>query len=424
MPVAYLFPYEPNWVQGVKYRITYPCKIITSYQGVEQRILLKQIPVLETEARFDLGDSYSSSMFDALVWNSQSIGNLLPIWLYSTTLESDILAGSTTIKIPTTNPYFGSGDTHVALIDIANNNIHEYATITGADATYMYLLNPLTRNWAAHDTFIVPCRPARIPPEVQILKASNAITSSSIIFKYQETPLVTMTKRKFTVGDIDDTALSEVYIGVPLYHGEELCIMESNRLDSINVSYKRNYVELDFNTGIVTILNRQYHSEVTRDFVMFLDGFNDIINFIKWCDRRKGRCVPFWVNSGQNEIQLVNNADTGSTTIRVADSYLEKLFEHTSSNDPNKIHPLRSNIVFFNNNGTSIYTRILAIGTKYSDNTVDLIVEALSAPLLIDKVIMGSFLQHCRLDSDTVEIDFYDKRLASASLKFVEVLYD
>lgn len=423
MPTAYLFPYEPNWGQGIKYRITYPCKIITSYAGDEQRILLKQLPILETEAIYDLGTAYSSSMFDSLVWNAQSAGCILPIWLYSSLVEVDLLAGDTSIILPTTNPYFGTGDTHVALIDIDAPDVHEFATITSVD-THMHLLNPLTRNWKARTAFIVPCRPARIPQEVQIIKVSSAIMSSSIIFKYQETPLITAPRRTHVIGDFSDKDLSEDYTAIPMYYAEELCIMESNRVEDINMTYKREFVEMDFSTGIVTTINKQYHSVITREFVMFLDGFTEIIEFIKWFDRRKGRCVPFWVNSGQHEVYLTTTASVGSTIINVTDKSLEKLFEKTYSSNAYEIHPLRSNLIFFNSDGTCVYTRIASVGTKYADGTVDLNVDALTATLNIDNVIMGSFLQHCRLDSDTIEIAFYDKQLASASLKFVEVLYE
>lgn len=425
MPTAHLFPYEPNWGAGLKYRITYPCKVITSYEGVEQRILLKQIPILETEAKFDLGDGFSNGMFDALIWNGQSVGTMLPIWLYSTMLDEDILAGVNKVKIPTTNPYFGKGDTHIAFINLDNNNINEFATVTHTDDEYMYLLSPLTKNWQERVTFIVPCRPAKIPQEVQVIKFSSVVMSASIIFKYQETPLVpTLAPRRYyTVGDSSDAQLNDT-TGIPLFHNEEICIMQGNRVDDTGIMFKRDFTDLDFNTGISTLLNKQWYSNVTRDFVMFLDGSDDIIDFIKWVDRRKGRCIPFWVNSGQNEIQLVNDAATGDTVIRVVDSNLEKLYEKSATGYANQIHSLKSNVIFFNKNGTSTYTRILTVGNRYPDGSVDLNVEALTGELKTDNVIIGSFLQHCRLDSDTVEIAFYDKDLASASLKFTETLYD
>lgn len=420
MPAIFMFPFEPNWVDGIRYRITYPTKIIKAYDGHEQRIMLRELPIVECEAKYDMGLGAESSWFDSLLWKAQGVGIMMPIWLYATRLTEVISAGQDYIPIPTANPYFGNGDSHVALIDAWDNLKFEMSIITNVSDGNMYLLQPVKEMWDAEITFVVPCRPAKVPAELQLVKPTSIITSATIISKFQETPLIIPRIKSFNAGSV----YTEDYTGVPLFYGTEIFLEEPNRRDDLNVFTRRDVFEMDYTTGHTTLVSRAPFTTTTRDFKFLLDGFTDIINFVKWVDRRKGRCVPCWVPSNQEELQIVNDITSGSTQIVVKDIYMEKMFEYPGLY-ADRPHPLRSNIVIRKTNGQYVPTRIINIASKDSNlNTVTLNVDAINQDIPVNEIALTSFLHHMRLDSDTVELYLHDKHIAEATVKMTETLYD
>lgn len=420
MPTTFVLPFEPNWEDEVRYRITYPSTVHRAFNGFEQRIMLRTLPQLEFEATYTLGLGKESELFDAMIWRAQGVGLLSPLWLYASRIPLPLGAGSIMIPLPQDNPYFGNGDTHLALIDLLDNTQFEFCIIDHADDKFMYLAKPTERLWDAYTTFLVPVRPARTAAEVQLSKVTSTITNASCVFKFQDTPLAIASHRRYRVG----SKYVEDYTDIPKHHDAELYAYEPNRVKDITVSSKRDVYEMDFTTGRVTVTAKSPFTATTRDFTWLLSSTTEILDFLHWWDRRKGRCIPCWMPSNQHELTLRENVAATDTQLVLDDYNMEVLYEYPGL-FADRPHPLRSHIYLRAANGEYYTTQIINIESKNTLNgTVTVNIDPIGKAIDASGIVAVGFLHHMRADSDMAEIIFYDKRLAEVTVKMTEVLYE
>jgi len=416
VPQMYCFPFEPNWQKGVKYRLTVPNKIITSYDGHEQRILLRGSPAIETEAQYLLGSSEDSALFEMALWYGQGIGIFLPMWLHGSLLNADVAKDSTKLPKPTTaeNPYFNAG-LHVALIDIERNSEYEVLNVQSVVGDTINVYPKVSKDWLKRTCFIVPMMVARIPENMQIIKSTSRISSLTVVMEYQNTEYSVLGEAP---------SIAEDYTGVPMFKGIEFTGEESNRAEDLVFAFSRDIRSLDFDTGIKTVIPKSDHSTLTRDFKIICFNVADIQKWVNWVGRRRGRNVPFWCPSGNNDVEVMDDIGAASSTLRVRNWPFNLMYRRPGTGYDNQIHQLRSHLAVYSNRGVYYPTKILNVGTHNPDGSMDLNIEPLGVDLPLTSVAMTSFLHHSRLSNDTVEFNFFNTKNAEVNFKIQDAIYD
>jgi len=178
------------------------------------------------------------------------------------------------------------------------------------------------------------------------------------------------------------------------YRGLDVLDLEPNAAHSDDTSYRRSLQKLDPGPGSLQVIDRSGVATLeakSRPFM--LQGRGEILDFLNFVSRRKGRLVPFWAPTWQADLVLSSQATAGAPGISILNTGYTR-FQFSSA--------ARRDLAFIMLNGSAIYYHRVATAAEESDGTESLGFvggETLEATITSGNALI-SFLPFSKLAAD------------------------
>ncbi len=389
-----LAAFPPGTSDPVRMRIAYLTDVLAARTGVEQRRQLRERPSGEmTWSTGPLHDT-EAQYLAGLIYAGQAEAHGVPLWPFPRWLSQNRAAGSTVLYL-SPGPgllWFGS---NVALVRAGQAEIRGIASITGDPPTAINLQEPLQSFWPAGTT-VYPVATGYLRPQQPQSWHALAIAGATLTFDIP------------SLGALDLGATADP----PEYHNLEVLDAMPNRRGSEEDQADRLIDVLDPGTGPIWIDSPSEAPTLLRQgFLQTMLLETDVLPFIAFLDRRRGRGTPFFVPSWQQDLSLAAAVSQGASqfTVQLC-GYTERLF------------------------ATGTGRRMLAVrpptGTWSYHDVTQAVVQGSVEQLTIDPVApvawpvgsLISFLRFCRLERDGVEFEFWRPAAMEAQLVLRELL--
>ncbi len=392
-----LFPFEPDWSDGVIERMEWMTDIMRANNGDEQRVGVRDQPRVSLSVRYLLQRN-DAAFLRNLTWRRSFYYFYLPFWPHRNVVTSTAGSGSTTIQTPGLELSVTTGS-YVAFMGADGRQV-EVKQVSSASTNNIVLTSAITNDWPARTT-IVPCARGHLDNDFQL-----SLT--------QVTPNVTRAETQFLFDPRNNPLLLPVGTADFTYAGHELWMHEPNWANDIPLDTRHFTQLIDRRVGTFRENSYGLLTWMLPEQVMqgswFLNGRAAIDKFRQFLARRHGRMNAFWTPSWGWDFELVNPIGAADTTIVVKYNYTayppapgrQHLMIRSKSG---VCWPCEVSNIVDNGNGTSTVTIGAALGSALAVAAVDRIM----------------WLHCARLASDTVELRWEHTQFAEArmSLSFI-----
>jgi hypothetical protein len=349
--------------------------------GSEQRICVRQIPRQSFTLSVPLKTEKEQARFEAAMfgWQKRYFG--LPIWTERVIHTAAINATDMTITIDTTNADFRDDSYAVIWKSLTE---YEAVKITTVAANLLTLESPVVASYTG-TKFILPCRIAQVPTAARKSNPVAAVAIADISFAIKDNILLTGYTPETTY-----LGLPVLLVGSKQFGGSP----KESQIDSD--SFTQDYESGDFD----------YFSDSEFNLISQGWGFVNVTraqcwNFRKFLHSLYGRQGTFWAPTYKRDLIQAETIGAADTNFQIENI---KLAENMTFNT------LRNHLAFIFTSGTVLYRAITGIVESDEDIEIVSIDSALGVEVDIGDCVI-SFLDLCRLASDSVELDwfFFDK---------------
>jgi hypothetical protein len=381
------WPIPIDWSDGVLERLEWSTDLMTAWSAKEQRVRLREHPRRSLEMTTIVGNNVERRLLENLMtaWQSRLYG--VPIWPDAGLLEVDVPAGATVVPCDTATRDFEPGGL-LALISDVDYEMAEIDTVSGDSVT---MVLPLLSAWPAGSR-VVPVRAARMTARQPLAYQSDAVATARIQWR------------------LDGEWALDPAIEAGDYQGYPVLSSQTNWRDGQEAEWSRTVQEIDFTTGPVLVDDPSGFSIQSRTHAWLLGDRQETADFRAWLAARAGRLVPFWLASGQEDLEVVATiADTASSLTIVAQGYADYVAAAVGRRD----------VVIVAIDGQRFYRRITSAQPN-GDGTETVVIDSpLGVTLTAAEIAMVSFLRFVRLAADAVEINHLSSEVAESSIALV-----
>lgn len=386
-----LFSFMPDWRLGrVTERLEWKNTLATSFDGKREQIMqVRHSPRRLLSYRIRLRDDDARLMDQSVFgWTGRLFG--VPLWHEKVKLQADTAQGAITLPVDTTRSSFVAGGSAVLF---RSPTEYEMLDISAVDAGSITVNNSLARAWP-RGSIVLPVAPG-LPQELfAFSRALPGHLDSSVEFLLSpaQAPL-----------RLPQEPAPASYRGLELYTGE------TNWRAPLTVEMAARRIVVDGGLGTISTRPRASFPQTARSMLWLLKNRAAADELRAFFARRSGIRVPVWMPSGTEDFVLVEQAELGSTALRVKRSQYGSLVG---------THPARRDIVLIMRNGDRLPMRVLEANDEGEGTTltVDTGVPYIVTPEAVKRI---SFLGCYRLASDTVAFDWHTPTVAEVAANFI-----
>lgn len=388
-----MFSVLPDWSAGIAEKISFLTDVMSAYSDNEQRRALRQRARRGMKFSATALDARSAAGMESLLWGWQNQPYGVPWWPDQTPLTDSIGAGSFVVPCKTADRMFAAGG--IAVI-FADEFTFEALTVDEVFADHITVTSPTQFNWSAGlSTLVMPVFLGRLPDSVKVDRLWSAADTVSCEF----------------AGEASQPAPAPT-ISPATFKGFDVLEVSPNWNSDLNRTYDRSLAHLDPGAGPITVVDRGGSPVIGQEFPWWLDGHANVTAFRAFLLRRRGRQIPFWIPTWDQDLVLVEDVGSTDTAIRIASEFYTRFFF------PNKA---RRYLAFIPTDGSgNVYAKITG-SVDEGDGTELLTLEAATGKNFSKSQTQVSFLTLARLDSDDVEIDWFNSDQAQSTLQLREV---
>lgn len=381
------FPFPPDWQRGVIERLEWLTDILTSYNGTEQRVALRQAPRRSVEYNYLVITPQERRRLENIffAWGAQRWA--VPIWTDCTTLSGEIPAGTEYLPIQP-----GSYDYHVGgmLIFMAGTGQYEVYEIQALAPGGITLTTETTIDWPV-GTKICPVRIGLMDDTNKLRRWSGDSFFGTVKFRFVD-------QSEFAPATESTT-----------HQGHPVMEMPPNWVRDITADYQRKLEQLDFRVGGWTHEDESLMPEVISAHHWTLINRTRVDNFRAWLYTRRGRYKATWVPTFTCDLVVVADIVLTASTLDI---------EHCGYAQYIAMMENRRDIRIELRNGTVFYRRILA-ATEISGAVERITMDsALGVNVAAAGILRVSFMALSRLDSDAVELAWWTDTVAEVTANF------
>jgi hypothetical protein len=390
-----LWAFEPNWRDTPVERLEWATDILTSYDGTEQRLALRQRPRRASTWLYTFEDPAKNARFNGYLWGWSQRVFALPIWTDWQYLGADLAIGSTSIPITTTARDFSAGQYVCLWHDYETFETIEIATVA---ANAITLSRATLQAWDAQDR-VIPCRMARLNAGQSIARANAGFAEASLTWTF-EIPDASSTERNGASAPTQ-------------FDGLDVLLTMPDWSDGLTDQQDRSLAMIDFGLGGVRALDRSATQSIARPFKFKFKTRTEIVNFLAWLERRRGRHFPFWMPSWTRDFEQMADIGAADTALTVRNTGYTRM--QFASDE-------RTTLIFWPATGAAPIIRTIT-GAAESGSALEIL--TLDASFGAIKKASDwraiQFLTHCRLDQDAIELQWLNHEMAEVSLQIREV---
>ena len=375
--------FPANWQTPIKEKLSWLTDVLRAEDGSEQRYALRSSPRWGVSFAFEMGGQLRR-IFENKLFDLGGQAWAVPVWQDGTRLAAAVSAGASSVPVDTaTRNYEVDG---VAILMTDDGLSFEAFEIEAVAADALTLVRPLLQSWPA-GTWIYPARISRFVSPPKLTSHHAGYLSGSAEFESVLGAAGTY------------AAESSDYRGYPVLTDRP------NWRDGVGMSYRRQLAVFDAMVGAAHVLDRSNVAEPAQDVTWTAFGRDEADSLRGFLYARAGRHKGIWVPTWAADIVPVSTIGTSDLSWQVqACGYPE----HTGGAN-------RRDVRIELTDGTIFYRRITGASTV-SDSVESISLDtALGATVTADAVQLISWMTFCRLDDDSVEIEWPSATIAEAS---------
>jgi len=357
--------------------------ILTPVDGIgsEQRISVRQVPRQSFTFSISLKTEQEQSRFEAAMfgWQKRYFG--LPIWTERVIHTGDIDADDETITVDTTNADFRDDSYAIIWKSLTE---YEAVKITVATAGSLTLESPVVNNYTG-TKFILPCRIVQVTAPVRKSNPVASVMIAEINFAVKDNVLLTGYVPEETYKD-----LPVLLVGSKQFGGTP------KESESDSDSFLQDYESGDFD-----YLSDSEFNMISQKWGFVNTTREQCWNFRLFLHSLYGRQGTFWSPTYKKDLEQADTIGAADTDFQIENI---KLAENMTFNS------LRTHLAFIFLSGTVLYREIT--GIVESDDDIEIIsIDSALGVQVEPGECMISFLDSCRLATDSVRLDwfFFDK---------------
>lgn len=389
-----VFPFRPNWREGVTERLSFLTDVLTSSTGVEQRRINRQTPRRTIEADFLLSGP-ERAFYDLFINRLTGGEFLVPLYWELVTLRAPVVAGFTDrIEFDTSYREIRAG---LYLLTGKDARVFEVVNVVGIDAGGVTLEEPATLAWRKGAN-LIPLRRAVADDLGAMTYPSAGVGSVTIRFLLTEPNI-------WNVGGA----------APPTYLARDMFLAEPNWVEALPVGYERAVARMDNNTGKVyqrEKISRAIHTQAHR---WFLKGRQRQAAFRDLIYRYKGRAGSFWLPTFRYDLTLTK----GIANVSVKEIEVENLGWRYAGGPASG-----RQFIAIKHDGGTIIRRVVRVKAGLTPATEIVVLDApVGLALSTGQVRRISFADVARFDQDEFEITHHGPvdGLAECSASFREI---
>ncbi|GBL46211.1 phage protein [Sulfuriferula multivorans] len=380
-----VFGHAPNWAEPITETHDWFTDIMASYGGAEQRVALREFPRRGLSYSVITQDQHQSNRLDTVLIGWQARLFALPVWTEVQVLASDLPAGA--LIIPCNTAGYEFAPDQLAILWRAHDQ-HEAVEVLSVGASSVTLKLATLSAWPAGTRFY-PVRLARLPKSQKLTR----YTAQNNVARFDFA--------------IDDNPGFSAIDSATLYQGYPVLTDRPNWVDNLDQEMLRKLATLDYATGKPWQDDESGLAALLKSFGWLLRSRADIAAFRSWLYARRGAAIPFWSESQGNDLAVTRTVSLSDTQIVVRNIGYTQLINAAAHRRDIAIHTV---------DGDVYYRRITgATEIDASEETLG-IDTALGITYTAAQITGVHFMSLCRLDSDSVQIDWRSAAIAEASL--------
>lgn len=368
-----VFGFAPNWAGGITERLAWRTDVLESYDGSEQRIRLRSVPRRRFEFQLDLAGQDVRVLETLLhAWGARIFA--VPVWTDRTVLTAPLSAGATAVRVSDA----AHADYHAGgLVAFwSDNQQHEVGEILSLAGNALTLKQPLSRGWPA-GTRVFPARFARIDGDMVVAHPTDALASARVRW------------------EVEDASPVPAIDGPSAYRGYRVLEWRPNRIDDLTDTWRRKLARLDYGTGPVSVDDLSGQPVVGKRLCFTFSNRATIQAFRAWLHARQGRAVPFWLSSGQSDVEVTRPIHAADQHLAVKNiGYARYLASPT----------IRRDVAIRVAGGAVHHRRITGANEISEDEELLTLDSTLGLTTSLARVLQVSFLDLVRLEADAQEL--------------------
>ena len=360
----------------------------------EQRIALRTRPRQSFTNVYAFNNIVRRRQFMAHLFKYLKKEWAVPVWTESEVHSGTLSSGSSSITVDTDYSDWRASSHGFIWESETNWEIIKVASFT----TTVLTLDKNTINTYTKDKFVMPCRFGFIRGTPVILSEKSDITRVNVTF------------------DTHDAVEITGYSAAQSLHSMEIMTRgaEIPGLEGISESHSTSAVRLDNNTGLIGIEERSEYNNVTQEHRMRFTTKANIWDFRQWMHSIDGPQKAFLVPTYLNDLALSRAVGSSDDTI---------FFTNIGLADHVQTIGMLKYFAFLNTDGTVNVKWIDSIATVSGTEESITLGSGATAGTAYATTAMVMFVWICRLSSDALELDWFQRNgiIANASFRRVVV---
>lgn len=287
--VFYPYLYRLNMVENLEWMTN----MLLSNDGSEARQGLRERPRQKFSVKSFIHTG-EHARADNLIYGWRHQMWAIPVWSEGRPPTNAVTALDMTIDVDTRFGDFRADSLAVIWENERKYDLFTVVSFTDSEITldqgviYSYGVNAI----------VCPVRVGRMTKHPQrISKGHNAVLS--IIFEVEDNAVLSSSASPITFISED------TYLEVPDKPGAK----------DFKDEYSRDIRVVDYKTGKVQFYSPWEDTKISRDFLVVLEGLEDIWNFRLWLHRRIGKVRPFWMPTFERNMLVTGSGNIGLTLI-------------------------------------------------------------------------------------------------------------
>ena len=192
-----------------------------------------------------------------------------------------------------------------------------------------------------------------------------------------------------------------------------LDLTRHNRQGTLAETLRRKFRLLDPSTGKRVSDSQGKAPAPARPFLWTCLSRPEITAMLAFLDARKGRCVPFWLPSYQQDLTLAADAASGAISLTVRwINYTVQMFPQGGG---------RRHLALYDPNSSPVYRKVTAATDPGGRVTESLGLDATLPRAFPAATTVVSFLKLCRLEEDRNRTNWLSRNVAEAEIMVREL---
>lgn len=386
-----VFPYRPNWKNGMTETLEWKTDVLRAYNGSEQRRSLRLYPRRGFEYDF-LATKRDAQRLETLLWGWGYRDFALPVWTDITKITSAVNEGEQWLPCDTVDRGFRIND---FIVVYGNTEEYEAAQISSIADDGIGTLYPLQFSWGV-GAKVLPAIVAHLPTTTPLQRHTDNVVSGRVRFLGDP-------KSTYTFLPDDITPVT--------YDGLEVLTTKTNWKDAISNDFTWEFLTADTGVGLIGHYKKETYPRIVRPFQWLLKTKAEIRAFRSFIGRTMGQAKAIWVPSWHDDFWLHKRIELSDTSITVVGLEFADLVGLDTTRD-------RLRLVL--RDGTTYYRRILNV-TPDGENTVFGLDSGFGRVIETTEMRSINFLLKCRFATDKIDIPWQTTTVATPRIVLTSV---